>query len=108
MARFEIQQSGKLQLTSYSGLARVGQCCQIAQVDAVIDPRIPVSQGLRTSDLVKSMIGLLSLGKRLRGDRAVPTGPFFQASPGAVEDFGHRVDASAVGRQGQPDTGHGQ
>ena len=105
MARFEIQQSGKLQLTSYSGLARVGQCCQIAQVDAVIDPRIPVSQGLRTSDLVKSMIGLLSLGKRLR---AVPTGPFFHVSPGAVEDFGHRVDASAVGRQGQPDTGHGQ
>ena len=63
MARFEIQQSGKLQLTSYSGLARVGQCCQIAQVDAVIDPRIPVSQGMRTSDRVKSMIGLLSLGK---------------------------------------------
>jgi hypothetical protein len=63
MARFEIQQSGKLQLTSYSGLALVGQCCQIAQVDAVIDPRIPVSQGMRTSDLVKSMVGLLSLGK---------------------------------------------
>jgi len=63
MARFEIQQSGKLQLTSYSGLALVGQCCQIAQVDAVIDPRIPVSQGMRTSDLAKSMIGLLSLGK---------------------------------------------
>ena len=63
MARFEIQQSGKLQLTSYSGLALVGQCCQIAQVDAVIDPRIPVSQGMRTSDRVKSMVGLLSLGK---------------------------------------------
>ena len=63
MARFEIQQSGKLQLTSYSGLALVGQCCQIAQVDAVMDPRIPVSQGMRTSDLVKSMVGLLSLGK---------------------------------------------
>ena len=63
MARFEIQQSGKLQLTSYSGLALVGQCCQMAQVDAVIDARIPVSQGMRTSDLVKSMVGLLSLGK---------------------------------------------
>ena len=63
MARFEIQQSGKLQLTSYSGLALVGQCCQIAQVDGVIDPRMPVSQGMRTSDLVKSMVGLLSLGK---------------------------------------------
>lgn len=41
----------------------MGQCCQIAQVDAVIDPRIPVSQGMRTSDVVKSMVGLLSLGK---------------------------------------------
>ena len=63
MARFEIKQSSKLQLTSYSGLALVGQCCQMAQVDIVIDPRIPVSQGMRTSDLVKSMVGLLSLGK---------------------------------------------
>jgi hypothetical protein len=43
MARFEIKQSGNLQLTFYSGLALVGQCCKIAQVDAVVDPRIPVS-----------------------------------------------------------------
>ena len=63
MARFETKQFSKLQLTSYSGLALVGQCCQIAQVDAVIDPRIPVSQGMRTSDLVKSLVGMLSLGK---------------------------------------------
>ncbi len=46
MARFEIKQSSKLQLPSYSGLALVGQCCQIAQVDAVIDPRIPVAEGM--------------------------------------------------------------
>ncbi len=31
--------------------------------DAVIDPRIPLSQGMRTSDLVMSRVGLLSLGK---------------------------------------------
>ncbi len=61
MARFEIKQTGKLQLTSYSGLALLGQCYQIAQLDAVIDPGIPVSQGMRTSDLVKSLVGLLSL-----------------------------------------------
>ncbi len=35
----------------------------MAQVDAVIDPRLPVSQGMKTSDVVKAMIGLLSLGK---------------------------------------------
>ena len=63
MPRFEVRQTGKLNLTSYSGLALIGQCCQAAQVEAVIDPRLPVSQGMRTSDVVKSMVGLLSLGK---------------------------------------------
>ena len=63
MLRFEVKQTGKLNLTSYAGLALIGQCCQAAQVDAVIDPRLPVSQGMRTSDVVKSMVGLLSLGK---------------------------------------------
>lgn len=76
MPRFEVRQSAKLNLTSYAGLALIGQCCQAAQVDAVIDPRLPVSQGMRTSDVVKSMVGLLSLGKSdfeaiepFRGDR---------------------------------------
>ena len=76
MPRFEVKQTGKLNLTSYSGLALIGQCCQAAQVEAVIDPRLPVSQGMRTSDIVKSMVGLLSLGKSdfeaiepFRGDR---------------------------------------
>jgi hypothetical protein len=63
MTRFEVRQTGKLNLTSYSGLALIGQCCQAAQVEAVIDPKIPVSQGMRTSDVVKSVVGLLSLGK---------------------------------------------
>lgn len=63
MPRFELKQSSKLQLTSYSGLALIGQCCEAAQVEAVIDRKLPVSQGLRTSDVAKAMIGLLSLGK---------------------------------------------
>ena len=33
MPRFEIKQTGKLNLTSHSGLALIGQCCQAAQVD---------------------------------------------------------------------------
>ncbi|TQV62783.1 MAG: IS1380 family transposase, partial [Halothiobacillaceae bacterium] len=61
MLRFEVRQSAKLNLTSYSGLALIGQCCQAAQVDAVMDSKIPVSQGMRTSDIVKSMVGLLTL-----------------------------------------------
>lgn len=63
MRRFEVRQNPKLQLTSYAGLALIGQCCQLAQVEAVIDPKLPVSQGMRTSDLVKSVVGLLTLGK---------------------------------------------
>jgi hypothetical protein len=63
MPRFEVRQSSKLNLTSYSGLALIGQCCQAAQLETVIDPRLPVSQGMKTSDIVKSAIGLLSLGK---------------------------------------------
>jgi hypothetical protein len=63
MPRFEVKQSTKLNLTSYSGLALIGQCCQAAQVEAVIDPKLPVLQGMKTSDLVKAMVGLLVLGK---------------------------------------------
>jgi hypothetical protein len=63
MPKFEVRQTGKLNLTAYAGLALIGQCCEAAQVDAVIDPRLPVSQGMKTSDMVKAMTGLLSLGK---------------------------------------------
>jgi hypothetical protein len=63
MPRFEVKQSSRLYLTSYAGLALIGQCCQAAQVEAVIDPKLPVSQAMKTSDLVKAMVGLLALGK---------------------------------------------
>jgi hypothetical protein len=52
MPKFEVRQTGKLNLTSYSGLALIGQCCEAAQVDRVIDPRLPVSQAMKTLDLV--------------------------------------------------------
>ena len=63
MPRFEVRQSAKLNLTSYSGLVLLGQCFEAAQVEAVIDPRLQVSQGMKTSGVVKAMTGLLSLGK---------------------------------------------
>jgi hypothetical protein len=76
MPKFEVRQSAKLNLTSYAGLALIGQCCEAAQVEALIDPKLPVSQGMKTSDMVKAMTGLLSLGKSdfeaiepFRGDR---------------------------------------
>ncbi|WP_367026085.1 IS1380 family transposase [Methylococcus sp. ANG] len=91
MPRFEVRQTGKLNLTSYSGLALIGQCCQAAQVEAVIDPKIPVSQGMRTSDIVKSVVGLLSLGKSdfeaiepFRNDRFFKESLGLTKVPGAV------------------------
>ena len=102
MARFEVKQSAKLNLTSYSGLALIGQCCQAAQVDAVIDPCLPVSQGMRTSDVVKSMVGLLSLGKSdfeaiepFRSDRFFKEALGLSKVPGSVW-IRQRLDAKAA------------
>lgn len=61
MPRFELKQSNR-HLTSYAGLALIGQCYEAAQVDK-LDFRFHTSQGMKTSDLVKSYVGLLSLGK---------------------------------------------
>jgi hypothetical protein len=36
---------------STSGLALIGQCCEAAQVDRVIDPWLPVSQGIGYSPI---------------------------------------------------------
>lgn len=63
MPYFHVRQSRNLDLTSHAGLALIGQCCEAAQVDLVLDTRLPVSQGMRTSDLAKSIVGLLALGK---------------------------------------------
>lgn len=61
MPRFELKESNR-HLTSYAGLALIGQCCEAAQVDR-LDFRFHTSLGMKTSDLVKSYVGLLSLGK---------------------------------------------
>jgi len=61
MPRFELKQSTR-NLTSNAGLALLGQCFTAARLD-LLDARFPTSQGMRTSDLVKSYAGLLSLGK---------------------------------------------
>lgn len=102
MPRFEIRQSAKLNLTSYSGLALIGQCCQAAQVEAVMDPRLPVSQGMRTSDIVKSMVGLLSLGKSdfeaiepFRSDRFFKEALNLSKVPGSVW-IRQRLDACSA------------
>ena len=52
MPYFEIKQSANLHLTSHAGLALIGQCCQAVQLDVAIDAKMPVSQGMLTSDIV--------------------------------------------------------
>lgn len=75
MPRFELKESNR-QLTSYAGLSLIGQCCEAAQASLVLDERMPVSAGMTTGDLFKSVVGLISLGKNdfeaiepFRGDR---------------------------------------
>ena len=48
-------------LTSHAGLSIIGQCFEIAGVDS-IDGRFPTTLGMRTSDVIKSYLGLLCLG----------------------------------------------
>jgi len=48
-------------LTSHAGLSIIGQCLEIAGVDS-IDSRFPTTLGMRTSDVIKSYLGLLCLG----------------------------------------------
>lgn len=55
MPRFELKESNR-HLTSYAGLALIGQCYEAAQVDK-LDFRLHTSQGMKTSDLVTNPPG---------------------------------------------------
>lgn len=50
-------------MTSHAGLALIGQCCEVAQVGEILDAKMPMSAGMKVSEIFKSMIGLLSIGK---------------------------------------------
>ncbi len=102
MPHFEIRNSSKLELTSHAGLGLIGQCFQAAQVEAVLDTRFPVSQGMKTSDIVKSMTALLCLGKSdfeaiepFRTDRFFKSALNLSKVPGAVW-LRQRLDAIAA------------
>jgi hypothetical protein len=62
MPRFQLKQSIR-HLTSFAGLILIGQCLEAAGSSA-LDKLFPAPRGqIRTSDIVKSYIGLLALGK---------------------------------------------
>lgn len=101
MPRFEVKQSRNLELTSHAGLGLIGQCFEAAQVEAVLDSRFPVSQGMKTSDIAKSMTALLCLGKSdfeaiepFRNDRYFKKALNLSKVPGSVW-LRQRLDAVA-------------
>jgi hypothetical protein len=61
MPRFQLRESNR-HLTSTAGLMLIGQCLVLAQLER-LDVRLPKRGKIRLSDLVKSYIGLLTLGK---------------------------------------------
>jgi len=61
MPRFQLKESNR-HLTSTAGLALIGHCLVLAQLER-LDVRLPKRGKIRMSDLVKSYIGLLTLGK---------------------------------------------
>jgi hypothetical protein len=70
-------------------------------MEVVIDPRLPLSQGMLASEIVKSTVRLVSPGKSdfeaIEPSRNVR---FFQRGPAALEDPGQRGDAAAPGCHG--------
>jgi hypothetical protein len=50
-------------LSSHAGLAFIGQYLKRININALIDPAFPVRSGISNSDILKSYLGLLCLGK---------------------------------------------
>jgi hypothetical protein len=50
-------------LSSQAGLALVGQYLKRINTNTVVDPKFPVRSGVANSDIIKSYLGLLCLGK---------------------------------------------
>ena len=78
-------------LSSHAGLAFIGKYLKRININGLIDPAFPVRSGIANSDILKSYLGLLCLGKndfdaienfrgnaffmRVLGLRAVPSSP---------------------------------
>jgi hypothetical protein len=50
-------------LSSHTGLAFIGKYLKRANVNALIDPKFPVRSGLANSEILKSYLALLCMGK---------------------------------------------
>ncbi len=61
--RIKVVQTSR-NLSGHAGLVALGHCLNhFAQLPAAIDPKLPVRAGIANSDVVRSYVGLLALGK---------------------------------------------
>ena len=96
MPRFQLKESNR-HLTSTAGLALIGHCLALAQLER-LDVRLPKRGKIRMSDLVKSYLGLLTLGKSdFEALEAFRRDRFFQDALVNWPRAGPRVAAAAVG-----------
>jgi len=51
------------ELSSHTGLALIGQYLKSTQLKSLFDTAFPIRAGIATSDVLKSYLGLLCLGK---------------------------------------------
>ncbi len=64
MKRFIVEQSDTEFYTSHSGLALIGLCLnRYSSLSTAVDGAIPLRHGIAHSDLIKSYLGQLCLGK---------------------------------------------
>lgn len=99
MPRFQLKESNR-HLTSTAGLALIGHCLVLAQLER-LDVRLPKRGKIRMSDLVKSYIGLLTLGKSdFEAIEAFRPGSVLPGSAGDWPGAGQCVAAAAVGGAG--------
>lgn len=83
-------------LSGQAGLALIGKYLKRVNLNALVDPLFPVRSGIANSDILKSYLGLLCLGKNdfdaIEGQRkdsffvvTVHSQPFFRASTTATK-----------------------
>jgi len=102
MKRFIIEQSDTEFYTSHSGLALIGLCLnRYASLSKAIDTAIPLRHGIAHSDVLKSYLGQLCLGKSdfeaveaVREDRYFKEALAIQQVPSSAR-LRQRLDANA-------------
>jgi hypothetical protein len=86
MKRFIIEQSHR-EITATSGLALIGQAIhQYTHLSRQLDTQVPLRHGIRHSDIIKSYLGLLCIGKNdFEAINTLDSTRFYQSAMGVKE-----------------------